>query len=290
MKKVHKGIVFFVVGLLEVSIFLIGLIAIPFPQFLAIALMDTLNEEMQAEFDEQMADPSFRDQFLNQFLETMQSSFGNPNQNEMEYRNDENYFEFITQEDSVELFEIPNRGMSAMQIPESRTDIIVPVTEYHAGCMDTEPGKITFLEGEFPHVLPLCWDQADMDLWYLTFEVYGGYVPLDLGSYMMVSQGKEGKMFCVDIVWTEDDIYPECCCHSSWTATFVLIEDVCLDSNQYPTYEGHPYFSVCKPPFQDTIPGKKVFVEIYLQWSGCLDVLQQFKLIPVRDKSQFSCL
>jgi hypothetical protein len=302
MNKSLTGIVLTIVGIFELSLFLIGIIAVPFPHMMENILVKDLNEELQKEFEEMMSDQSFMDQIIDQLSQAMQmtplgSPNQNPNQNDGEYQNNENLnnllFDFQIADESVEPMNPQSEVQGAMQVPDSRTDTIVPVSEWHVGCVDTVPGKIEF-KGYIDHVLPLCWteDNDPSDNWWLEAYVTGGYTPLLGPSVMYLSQydkdAQEYKCYKIKINWVLEE-KGECCAEDIYYATFEAELPICFDSNQYPEISGHPGFRLCTPD-QDTIPGKKVGVMIMMDWAGCEEDDQHFKILSVRDKYQFSCL
>jgi hypothetical protein len=300
MKIGLKGIVLTVVGILELSFILFSIIAVPFPQLLDVNLVKSLNEELQREFDEMMSDKSFSDQIIEQLTQSMQEQMQaqmspmvspNQNQNEREAQNNENLlFEFQIADESVEPINPQSEVQGAMQVPDSRTDTIVPISEWHVGTVDTKPGCIYF-EGYIDHELDLCWNEETTADWWLRAYVCGGYTPLLGPSVMLLSQwdkeAQEYRRFMVDIIW-EYEYKGECCSGDVYIAKFVPRLPICFDSNQYPRVGGHPGFNLCPP--EEKIPGKEVCVMILMDWAGCEDDNQHFKILSVRDKYQFSCL
>ncbi|MFX0039932.1 MAG: hypothetical protein ACFFCY_13070 [Promethearchaeota archaeon] len=133
------------------------------------------------------------------------------------------------------------------------------------------------------YVFPICLENnADYDGdgvndhlygWALAAIVYGSYHPVDLLSYLDISQKKDGiygPVARIDIIWELDTTYsPTKCGEERWIARFEA-EDPCilLESNHAPD---------CSLPNL----GKWVNVEFSSTWAGCGQLIQQFVYILV---------
>ncbi len=137
----------------------------------------------------------------------------------------------------------------------------------------TEKGWIQWT-WDIPDPLPLCITNDMLANWYLSVYVYGGYVPT--GGYIALSQKGEDKG-TVYIQWAYDG-KGECCAYDYWKATFHLMEDICLDSDQYP--DG--YY------LDGYIPGKMVDFNWCTDWTGCPEPEQAFTIIHSHSYQTFS--
>jgi len=150
---------------------------------------------------------------------------------------------------------------------------IVSVAQKGCCSMDTEKGSIEIYDYYLPDVLPLCITQADLDNYWVTVVVTGGYEPID-GSITLCQKGEwKGD---IDIIWTY--LGHEPCYADYWMATFVLpdgVDSIELDSNQWPDGAIPSY------PEYDTIPGKKVCLMWETLWQGCIEEKQRFELIQI---------
>lgn len=146
------------------------------------------------------------------------------------------------------------------------------------GCFDTEKGEITVIEYNQPQVLPLCITQNDLDNWYVTVKVTGGYDPIG-GSITLKQEKNALKEQTINVVW--EYLGHEECYADYWKAHFVLPEGVNsieLESNQWP--DGAD--PLC--PEYATIPDKEVCVSYDTLWEGCHNVCQRFELIQTQKK------
>jgi hypothetical protein len=154
------------------------------------------------------------------------------------------------------------------------------------GPLCTEQGYIEFAGEYLPDVLPLCITNEFLADWYVDVLVYGGYKPWEMGSYIDVWQkGDYQGRICV--VWTHIADGP-CCAYDYYRATFYVMEDICLESNQYP--DVYPW-DINFPDGQDTIPGKCVMFEIMTYWTGCVpgeEPSQDFTIIHSHSQRAFS--
>jgi hypothetical protein len=154
------------------------------------------------------------------------------------------------------------------------------VMESESGCwgpLCTEQGSIDIVHENLPDLLPLCIDNEYLMHWYVDILVFGGYKPWDYGSYIDVWQKGEHKGR-IEIQWTWMG-KGECCAYDYYQATFYLVEDICLESNQYP--DVYP-FDLTVPDGYRTIPGKCVNFEFFTYWTGCVpgdDPSQDFTII-----------
>jgi len=154
------------------------------------------------------------------------------------------------------------------------------VMESESGCwgpLCTEQGSIDFVGDNLPDLLPLCIDNEYLAQWYVDILVFGGYKPWELGSYIDVWQKgvNQGRIF-IQWTWTGKG---DCCAYDYYRATFYVLEDICLESNQYPDVA--PWTLTADDGYR-TIPGKCVTFEIYTFWTGCVpgeDPSQDFTII-----------
>jgi len=166
------------------------------------------------------------------------------------------------------------------------------VMESESGCwgpLCTEQGYIEFYDEYIPSELPLCITNEFLADWYVDVFVFGGYKPWELGSYIDVWQkGEYQGRICV--MWTHIGDGP-CCASDYYRATFYVVEDICLESNQYP--DVYPW-EINYPEGQQTIPGKCVMLEIMTYWTGCVpgeEPSQDFTIIHSHSYRAFSeCL
>ena len=163
------------------------------------------------------------------------------------------------------------------------------VMESESGCwgpLSTDVGSIEVVDYNIPDVLPLCLNNEYLRQWYVDVLVYGGYNPWESGGYIDVWQKGEYKG-TIDIMWTYL-AKGECCAYDYWRATFYVVEDNCLESNQYPDVDP---WRINYPADQDTIPGKCVYFDIMTYWTGCVpgeEPSQDFTIIQSQSFYTFS--
>ena len=142
------------------------------------------------------------------------------------------------------------------------------VMESESGCwggLNTVVGSIDFAGDNLPDVLPLCIDNAYLSEWYVDVIVFGGYNPWEIGGYIDVWQ-KCAYKGTIDITWTWMG-KGDCCAYDYWRATFSTVDEICLESNQYPDVAP---WNIDYPDGQRTIPGKSVYFHIMTYWTGCV--------------------
>jgi hypothetical protein len=141
------------------------------------------------------------------------------------------------------------------------------VLESESGCwgpLCTEQGSIEVVDYNIPEFLPLCITNEFLRGWYVDVLVYGGYSPWAEGGYIDVWQ-KGDFQGRINIVWTQTEEGP--CAYDSWRATFYVVEEFGLESNQYPDVAP---WEINYPADQQTIPGKCVYLEFMTYWTGCV--------------------
>jgi len=164
------------------------------------------------------------------------------------------------------------------------------VLESESGCLGslcTEQGSIDVTYSNVPDLLPLCIDNSYLAQWYVDILVVGGYKPWAMGSYIEVWQ-KGDKQGVIDVTWTYMGHDAERCCVDYWQATFTTMEQICLESNQYPDVSP---FSLTVPNDQRIIPGKCVTFEFTTYWTGCVpgdEPSQDFTIIQTQSFYVFS--
>jgi len=160
--------------------------------------------------------------------------------------------------------------------PSSGTDGIVPVSE----CMpfeglQTVRGTIDSDGYYVDTPLPLCLTDEEVSDWYVRFTVVGGYTPHD--SWVCLSQ-KGQYQGGLSVEWSKDVVD---CFTTVWTATFHAATPICLDSSEYPLFNGQLVQ-------EGTIPGKLVSGCFTMKWTGCKDVVNQGFTILLAQQS--SCV
>ncbi|MFX0061938.1 MAG: hypothetical protein ACFFC7_07090 [Candidatus Hermodarchaeota archaeon] len=294
MKKTTTGIVF-VVGVIELIIILLGIITIPFPQWLGNSQTDILTDELQQMVDiqspdETMSQEEFQTQFIEQIQEQMSAQFAAAAQSNGYQANGNE----IGQND--EIFTSQNNGNFEAQttlikseaqatvgrvssIPTTRTDKIVPISEW--GCLEdwvVEQGYIEVVDGYIDYPLPIKLNNESLADWYLVFLSVGGYEPYGGVLYLF----QKGEMYVIGVEWTwlgESE-----CCGDYWLATFYVYEEICLDSSFYPYVDN--WFKIND---EGLIPDKEVDLVFVLDWTGCdPENNQDFTILSVRDKYEFS--
>jgi hypothetical protein len=291
MKKTATGIVF-VVGVIELVIILMGIITIPFPQWLGNSQTEMLTEELQQmvdvqSSDETMSQEEFQSMFIQQIEEQMAAQFAaaaqsngiQPNGNARDQlngifssQNNGNVEDQTTSVKSESQATVPGRGSSTAT---ARTNLIVPISEW--GCLEdlvVEQGYIMVIDGWFDYPLPIHMNDEAISDWYLVFASHGGYEPFGGVVYLF----QKGEMYCIGVEWTYLG-YQDC--HDYWLATFFVCEPFTLDSSFYPYVDS--FFSICD---EGLIPGKEVDMCFVLDWTGCSpENNQDFTILSVRDKN-----
>ncbi|MFX0073988.1 MAG: hypothetical protein ACFE96_00990 [Candidatus Hermodarchaeota archaeon] len=140
-------------------------------------------------------------------------------------------------------------------------------------CLDTEQGYIKVLDYYFDYPLPLHLSEEELDDWFVTLEVRGGYEPLE--GWIDVYQSKEGYKGRIWMDWTYLGWRPSW--YEYWEVSFKPDEDLFLDSNQFPEMD-HDWFFIDK---EGEIPGKQVQFDVYTLWTGCGEEDQNFEIILV---------
>ena len=150
------------------------------------------------------------------------------------------------------------------ELQEPKIENFVSVAKSGCISMDTEKGSITIDDANtnLPdwEVLPLCITQAELDNYYVTLRVTGGYEP-ECGCITFTQKGVEvGK---IDIDWGTPVHEP--CYTDIYTATFSTATDIELESNQWPDYPAGLTFD----SNYDIETYKKVEVCLCTKWVGC---------------------
>jgi hypothetical protein len=136
----------------------------------------------------------------------------------------------------------------------------------------TERGYIDWY-WNIPTELPLCIDNDTLLGWGLTVFVYGGYEPIG-GDILLTQKGDDKGI--IYIQWTHAGKGP-CCAYDYWDASFYVLDDICLDSDQYPEEVGVGY-----------IPDKYVWFNWCTDWTGCPQPDQRFTIIHSHSFRAFS--
>lgn len=159
---------------------------------------------------------------------------------------------------------------------ENFGDKVVPVAQKgRVDCLDTEQGYIKVIDYNFDYPLPLHLSEEELNDWYVTLEVRGGYDPLD--GYIDVYQGKEGYKGRLWMEWNYLGLRPSW--YEFWNVTFKPEGNIFLDSNVYPEVD-KDWFFINK---DGEIPGKDVGFDIWTLWTGCGDEDQRFEIILVQN-------
>ena len=136
--------------------------------------------------------------------------------------------------------------------------------------------------------------------WWFDIKVTGGYTPEETASYwpwMGISfwqdQDKNGVPEMIqgwNIEWELTNPDDPCCEPRIYRGTTAWCDNVvCLDSNQYPILSGglEYYDDINIPNEQEVIPGKEVYVNIGLLYSGCPLDEQQFAYVLAQKRCNF---
>lgn len=160
---------------------------------------------------------------------------------------------------------------------------LVPVSEFgKLTCLDTEQGTIIIthnIDDDLPLHLTPEWVAAQG--WVVTAESTGGYNPFgaawsDFADVIILSSEKQGQIGMLDLTWAEVGYIDPCT--TVWEATVSLQAPLIIESNQWPNVPG---FGVTPKKASDTIPGKKVKLELHSIWAGCDLEDQSFTIISV---------
>jgi hypothetical protein len=200
--------------------------------------------------------------------------------------------------------------------PEPGNEHQVPVAfRYEVGPFDTVPGEIELIDYYFPYInddgtlnpLPLCIDNYEAQTWWWDLRIKGGYTPEDtegcwpwMGISFYQDQNKDGRAELIqgwNLDWTRvgDDPNCDCCSCDIWRGVPAWCGNkVCLDSNQYPVLMGglENWMSEHYPTGPDgapltEIPGKEVYIEFGLKYSGCPLDEQEFAYILAQKRCNF---
>ncbi|MFX0066105.1 MAG: hypothetical protein ACFFC7_28395 [Candidatus Hermodarchaeota archaeon] len=288
MRKTATGIVVFV-GTIELVIILLGVITIPFPQWLGDSRTEITMDELQqmadiSNPDGEMSQEEFQAQLIQQINDQMAVQFAaaaesNGVQSNGNERGQNNEI-FVSQNGKLEdetssvkskaQATVPGRGPSTST---ARTDAIVPISEW--GCLEdlvVEQGYILADGGYIDCPLPIHMNDEAIADWFLIFISHGGYEPFGGVVYLF----QKGEMYCIGVEWT---YLGYCDCHDYYMATFFVYEDFVLDSSFYPYVDS--WFSICD---EGLIPGKEVDMCFVLDWTGCSpENNQDFTILSVRD-------
>lgn len=166
----------------------------------------------------------------------------------------------------------------------SGTGDVLVTERCELGFMDTEPGFLAVCDANLPcDPLPLCITNDYLSQFSLTVCSYGGYEPLN--GWVRLFQQKTTGAFegQIDMTWTDmgQDICPITgCIVDVYLATFTVAAPIMLDSN-------HPPAGICGDADLCFIPewapdelGKKVYVVLQTDWTGCGEPDQKFRVIP----------
>ena len=219
--------------------------------------------------------------------------------------------------DSLDGSNIVGAGLASNDTdPVPGNEHFVPVAfRYSVGPFDTEAGEIELMDYYFPYIaedgsllpLPLCITQDDANTWWWDLRIKGGYTPEDtegcwpwMGISFYQDQNKDGIAEMIqgwNLEWTSMGKDPNCDCCSCeiWRGVpGVCNNKVCLDSNQYPVLMGGLENFVSEHyPYDETgellteIPGKEVYVEFGLKFSGCPLDEQEFAYVLAQKRCNF---
>ena len=187
--------------------------------------------------------------------------------------------------------------------PNTGNEHLVPVaSKYEVGPFDTVAGEIELIDFNFPYYdkatgelsdLPLCITNEMAATWWFDLRILGGYTPEEtagfwpeLGISFWQDQDKDGTPEMIQGWNLEYDYLGKCpddpCCSCDiWRGSAAWCgNNVCLDSNQYPTLLGglENFVSECTNDL-GYIPGKEVTMKIGLLFSGCPLDEQQFAYV-----------
>jgi hypothetical protein len=288
MKNIHKGIVFVVWATFLLSAILFGVIAVPFPQEMGInkpdiqikdlkEITEMIENKLMVESQSGYSDNSI----INQIMESLAGQVDISNGNNEDLNNEP------TTESQTN--EPKSSGKGASSLPSSRADPIVSITEGGHAVFDTVPGRITLIDHYVDDPLPLCIDDDEVSDWFLNFTVYGGY-DFDWGAVFLYQEKNEQPCTGIIGMYLAETYDPGMgCCYEGIVVKFYVCEPICLDSNRLPIVDWP--FGLCHWEDPDRrIPGKEVYATVVMEWSGCPQEPQSFKVLSIRDNNQFSCL
>jgi hypothetical protein len=186
---------------------------------------------------------------------------------------------------------------------------LVPITfRYSVGPFDTQAGEIKLIDYYFPYInddgtlnpLPLCITNEMAQTWWWELEIIGGYTPEDtegcwpwMGISFYQDQNKDGRAELIqgwNLDWTALNPDDPCCVPKRWIGTPGWCgNQVCLDSNQYPVLSGglENWVSEHYPADLTEIPGKEVYFEFGLKFSGCPLDDQEFAYVLAQKRCNF---
>ncbi len=269
------GIVIVIGAIIELSLILFGVFTIPFPQELGNGQIDSQIPGLQEMIEMQNTEQTMSVEIDNeQSLEDQLIDQMQLNEQRPEYPNKDKNIDQIN-EKKIESQNDVQISSGKGPLPFSMdSDTIIPISECGHMVKDTVPGMILYVNDTIDDPLPLCLTNDIVANWTMTFYVYGGYEPWD--GVVAVTQKGELVGFLY-LNWHE--IPGAMCCYSWWVAHFILMDDICLDSNQYPYVDS--YFWLCCD-YNDTIPDKEVNLFFYINWTGCISgANQDFQILSV---------
>ena len=150
------------------------------------------------------------------------------------------------------------------ELQEPKIENFVSVAKSGCTWMDTAKGEI-IIDDANTHlpdwaVLPLCITQEELNNYYVTVRVTGGYRP-ECGSIKFYQKGLEvGK---IDLNW--GTAVHEPCYTDIYRVTFSTAANIELESNQWPDYPSWLTFD----SNYDIVTDKKVQVCLCTKWTGC---------------------
>jgi hypothetical protein len=214
--------------------------------------------------------------------------------------------------------EILGVGLVSNDIPEPEpgNEHYVPVAQrYELGPFDTEAGEIELIDYYFPYIdretgellpLPLCITNEMSQTWWWDLRIKGGYTPEDtegfwpwMGISVYQDQDKDGRAELIqgwNLEWFYEGKDPNCDCCSCeiWRGIPAWCGNkVCLDSNQYPVLMGglenfvSEHYPECDGEVLTEIPGKEVYFEFGLKFSGCPLDEQEFAYVLAQKRCNF---
>ncbi len=210
-----------------------------------------------------------------------------------------------------------NVGLASDDFTKPGNELFVPIAQrYQVGPFDTEAGEIELIDYYFPYIdevtgellpLPLCITNEMAQTWWWDLRIKGGYTPEDtagcwpwMGISVYQDQNKDGIAEMIqgwNLEWTNMGKDPNCDCCSCYIWRGVPAwcgNKVCLDSNQYPVLMGglenwvsehYPY--AADGALLTEIPGKEVYIEFGLKFSGCPLDEQEFAYVLAQKRCNF---
>ena len=151
-----------------------------------------------------------------------------------------------------------------------------PVLECGAVCgLDTEVGTLEIVAETLPQdPLPLCIDQAYLDLWSVQVESYGGYEFKN--GFMVIKQKDIPDQYIKIVVLREGFIHP----NYNYLLGFELCDPdhpIVLESNHVPDVIGDVGDWFCVMPDKEL--DKRVDLCFMTSWTGCFLPEQEFLVI-----------